>query len=135
MATAGALNGTGVVIAIETAGQVFLNIGGQVSHTETLTNNLIEITTKTAMSYRELLPNRGIQMADYQVEIIFVSELGYDTLRALAKNKGIANFRIIADGGITREVRLMVASFVDTSTDNEALKGSVNLLSSDIFTT
>ena len=135
MATAGALNGTKVFLEVKAPGDVWVAVGGQVSHTESLTNSIIEITTKTALSYRELLPDKGIQMVDYTTEVVFVSQQGYDIVRAMAKSKALGDFRVSSDGAITREVQLMVASFVDTSTDNEALKGSVNLLSSDIFTT
>jgi hypothetical protein len=133
MTTTGALNGTKVFLEVKAPGDVWVPIGGQVSHTETITTNIIEITTKTAMSYRELLPDKGIQMVDYSTEVIFVSQQGYDLVRALAGNKGIADFRISADESIGDPVQLMVASFADTSADNEALKGTINLLSSDIF--
>ena len=135
MATSGALNGTKVFVEVKAPGDVWVAVGGQVSHTETLTNNIIEITTKTAQSYRELLPGKGIQMVDYSTEVIFVSQQGYDIVRAMAKSKAIGDFRISAAGNITTIVKLMVASFAETSADNEALKGTINLLSSDLFTT
>ena len=135
MATSGALNGTKVFIEVKAPGELWVPIGGQISHSESLVNNIIECTTKTAMSARELLVGKGIQMIDYSTEVIFVSQEGYDIVRAMAGSKAIGDFRISADGNITREVMLMVASFVDTSADNEALKGTINLLSSDVFTT
>ena len=134
MATSGALNGTNVFLEVKAPGDLWVPVGGQLSHTESLTNNIIEITTKTALSHRELLPDKGIQMVDYTTEVVFVSQQGYDIVRELAKSKGIADFRITADGDITREASLMVASFAETSPDSEALSGTINLLSSDVFT-
>ncbi len=135
MATTGALNGTKVFLEVKAPGELWVPVGGQISHTESLINNIIEITSKTALSYRELLPDKGIQMVDYSTEVVFVSQQGYDIVRALAKDKAIGEFRISADDVITTVVKLMVASFVDTSADNEALTGTISLLSSDIFTT
>ena len=134
MATLGALDGTDVFIEVkEQPGDTWVILGGQISHTETLVNNLIEITTKTADSNREILPEQGIQQVDYTSEINFNSQLGYDFVRALAGNKAIAEFRISSDGNIVTTVELMVASFVDSSVDGEALQGSINLISSDNF--
>ena len=134
MATPDALNGTNVFIEVKTPGDVWIPIGGQVSHTESLSNELIEITSKSAdESARELLRTKGIQMIDYSTEVIFVSQLGYDFVRELANNKGIADFRMSADGDIVTTVFLMVESFADSSENSQALKGTINLQSSDAF--
>ncbi|MCK5603261.1 hypothetical protein KAR91_15365 [Candidatus Pacearchaeota archaeon] len=137
MATSGAFNGTDVFIRVND-GADWLSLGGQLYHTETLTNALIDITNKIgAPKFRELLPDEGIQQVDYTVELVFVSQAGYDFVRALAGNKGQALFQVIrgdvATGTVPIEVTLQVQSFVDTSVDGEALKGTVNLLSSDLF--
>jgi len=134
MATTGALDGTNVFIEVrEQPGNTWVTIGGQLSHTETLVSNLIEITSKTADSYREILPSKGIQQIDYTSEIIFSSQIGYEFIRTLAGNKSIAEFRMSQEGDIVTTANLMVVSLVDVSADNEALKGTVNLISSDTF--
>jgi len=135
MSTPDALNGTNVFIEVrEQPANVWTPVGGQVSHTETLTNDLIEVTSKSAdESSREILPNRGVQMIDYSTEVIFVSQSGYDFVRALADNKGIAEFRISSEGNFPTTVMLMVESFVDNSENSQALRGTINLKSSDTF--
>jgi len=137
MATSGAFNGTDVFIRVNN-GVSWFPLGGQLSHTETLTNNLVDITNKIGSpKYRELLPDEGLQMVDYTVEVIFCSQTGFDYVRSLAGNKGQAKFQVVRGTvpaePIPIELTLQVQSFADTSTDGEALKGTINLLSSDLF--
>ena len=137
MATSGAFNGTDVFIRVNDGNQ-WLSLGVQLSHTETLTNSLLDITNKIgAPKFRELLPDEGNQQIDYSVELVFVSQDGYDFVRELAGNKGQALFQVIRTdvptGTLMTEVTLQVQSFADTSADNEALKGTVSLMSSDVF--
>ena len=137
MATSGAFNGTDVFIRVNDGNQ-WLSLGGQLSHTEALTNSLLDITNKIgAPKFRELLEDEGTQQVDYSVELLFVSQAGYDFVRALAGNKGQALFQTIKTdvptGTVMTELTLQVQNFVDTSTDNEPLKGTVSLMSSSVF--
>lgn len=135
MATSGAFNGTDVYVRVHDGNQ-WLALGGQVSHTETLSTALVDISNKIGSpKYRELLPNEGTQTVDYSVELVFVSQAGYDFVRALAGNKGQALFQTlrtdVATGTVQTQITAQVASFSDTSADGEALKGTLNLQSSD----
>jgi len=133
MSTTGALNGTGVFLEVETAPAIFTPIGGQTSHTETMTTGLLDITNKIGEpNYRELLPDEGMQEVTYVVEMIFVSQAGYDFVRAMAGDKSEHKFRISRDGiPEAEEINLMVQTFADTSSDSEPFTGTVTLLSSD----
>ena len=138
MATTGALNGTNVFLRIKTAAE-WVSIGGQVSHTETLTNNLVDITNKIGSpDFRELLPDEGIQMVDYTTDVFFTSQTGYTFVRALAGTKAEATLQVMKDdadsGMVYIELPVMVASFADTSETGSALRGTINLVSSDLFT-
>ena len=137
MATSGALNGTDVFLRILTD-TGWESLGGQLSHTETLNNKLIDITNKIGSSkYRELLPDEGTQSVDYTVELVFCSQAGFDYLRSIAGTKAVSTFQVIhtdvPTGTVETKVKLQVQSFTDTSSDGEALTASVSLLSSDSF--
>lgn len=139
MATQGAFNGTDVFIRVLDDSDQWLSVGGQVSHTETLNNALIDVTNKIGTpKYRELLPDEGLQSIDYSVDVIFTSQAGYDYVRELAGSKGQALFQVVKgdlqNGGFADTVvTLQVQNFVDTSADNDALRGTISLLSSDTF--
>lgn len=137
MATTGAFNGTDVFIRVLTDTGWF-PIGGQISHSETLNNSLLDITNKIGSNkFRELLPDEGMQSVDYSVEMVFTSQAGFDFVRAAAGDKSINLYQVvrgdIPTGTVPIEVNLQVQSFVDNSADNEPLKATVSLLSSDEF--
>tara|TARA_R110000782_G_scaffold68570_1_gene138129 strand:- start:475 stop:981 length:507 start_codon:yes stop_codon:yes gene_type:complete len=137
MATVGAFNGTGNVIRVHN-GTIWQIVGGQLSHTETLTNNLLDITNKEGTpGYRELLPDEGIQQVDYTVECIFNTQAAFTYVRGLANSKALAHFQIlrgdVATGVASSEAWLMVSSFADNSEDGSALKATISLMSSDTF--
>ena len=142
MATSGAFNGTDVFMRVLiTSTGTWLPIGGQVSHTETISNALIDVTNKIGSpKFRELIPDEGIQNIDYSVELVFNTQDGFDFIRTMAGTKAITDFQVVrgdVDVGITgvvvTSVKLMVSSFVDTSGNGEALKATVGFLSSDLF--
>lgn len=132
---AGELNGTNVFVAMEDPNNAgdYIAIGGQTSHTLTLNNNPIDITNKSSASFRELLAGEGLQSLDLTVELNFNSQAGYIAMRTMANSKAQANFRI-AIGSTNIDGAFQVASFADTSPDNDKLTSSVSLLSSGSFT-
>ena len=137
MATSGVFNGTDVFVRVND-GADWLTLGGQLSHSETMNNSLIDITNKIGSpKYRELMPDEGMQSIDYSIELLFVSQAGYDFIRSAAGTKAQFLFQVvrtdIPTGTAPIEVMLQVQSFSDTSADNEALKGTISLLSSDLF--
>jgi predicted secreted protein len=137
MATSGAFNGTDVYVRVNDGSQ-WIALGGQTAHSETLNNNVIDISNKIGTpKYRELLADQGTQSVDYSVDMVFTSQAGYNFVRALAENRGQALFQTIrgdvATGVATVEALFQVQSFIDTSADGEALTGTISLLSSDAF--
>ena len=137
MSTDTAINGTQVVLRVKHSNGQFFNIGGQMSHTETLNNALIDITNKSSGQFRELLPEEGTQSIDFTIELTFNSETGYKYMRTLAGNKAEALFQVlvgtIATGFVRRVIILQVTSFADTSPDGDKLTASVSLQSSRNF--
>lgn len=144
MATSGAFNGTDVFIRVNN-GSTWLSVGGQLAHTETISNALIEITNKDAFysyenfltvdgenfltsagkqlvvkkgqEYRQLLPDKGIQKVDYSVDVIFCSQSGFNYVRQLAGNKGRAKFQVIRDPYETNPIPIELLLQVESVED------------------
>ena len=135
MATSGALNGTGITVAMDTTvpGASWVVIGGQNSHSLTLNNQIIDITNKSSASFRELLPDEGTQSLDLALELTFNSEVTFAALRTLAGTKADASFQIDIGGALIDFVG-MVASWADSSPDGDKLTASVSLQSTGSFT-
>ena len=135
MSTAGALNGTGIFVAMDTTvpGVTYVMIGGQNSHSLTLNNNIIDITNKSSASFRELLPDEGIQSIDLSLELTFNSEVTFAALKALAGSKSDAAFEIDVAGDAIQFVG-MVASWAETSPDGDKLTATVSIQSTGSFT-
>lgn len=135
MATSGALNGTGIFVAMDSAipGISYTQIGGQNSHTLTLNNQTIDITNKSSSSFRELLPDEGLQSIDLSLELVFNSEVTFGELKTLAGSKGDASFQISRS---TDDVEFvgMCSSWAETSPDNDKLTAAVTILSTDTIT-
>lgn len=135
VATAGALNGTGIFVAMDTdiPGVTYVMIGGQNSHSLTLNNALIDITNKTSAQFRELLADEGHQSIDLSMDMIFNSEVTFAALKTLAGTKALAAFEIDVDGAKI-QFEGIVASWADTSPDGDKFTASVSIQSSGSFT-
>ena len=135
MSTAGARNGTGIFVSMDTnvPGVTYVQIGGQNSYGLTLNNNLIDITNKSSAGFRELLPDEGTQSLDLSLDLNFNSEATFASLRTIAGTKADAAFQINMPAGNLLFVG-MVASFADTSPDGDKLTASVTLNSTGSFT-
>jgi len=132
---AGEANGTSIFVAIEdTPGSdTWTQIGGQLSHTLTLNNTPIDITSKDDSSFRTLMNAEGLQSCDLALELKYNSNAAYLQLRALFSSKVITNFRITI-GGNDFDCAYQVASFSEASPDNDKVTNSVSLQSSGQFT-
>jgi len=108
-------------------------IGGQNSHSLTLNNGLIDITTKDSASYRELLVDEGTQSVDLTLDLTFNSESTFASLRAAAGSKADYPFQINMPAG-NMAFTGMVASFADTSPDGDKLTASVSIQSTGTVT-
>ncbi len=132
--TAGTKNGTSIFVAIEDSpgAGTYTQVGGQTTHTLTLNNNPIDITTKDDNSFRTLMDAEGLQSADLTLELTFNSDTAYAQLRALAGTKAITKFRI-AIGAANFDANYMIGSWAETAPDNDKLTNSVSLVSSGTF--
>ena len=137
MATTGALNGTDVFLRVLSAGD-FITVGGQLSHTETVNNGLIDLTNKDSLKFRELQSAEGIQNVDITTELVFNSSTSFDVVKAAADSKAVLTFQVIRKtlGDAADDIDqldLMVVSFAETSPDGDKLTASVSLQSTDVF--
>ena len=131
---AGELNGTSVLVAKETGTPgTYSAIGGQLSHSMTLNNGLIDITNKSSASVRELMASEGLQSLDVSMEIVFNSETYFDELKTMAGDKSAANFEIDRGTDVV-QAAFQVASWAESSPDNDKLTASVTLQSTGAIT-
>ncbi len=130
--TAGTVNGTDIHLRMKIGG-VWVFIGGQKTHTETISNNPIDITNKGSNSFRELMNKQGLQTNDITAEFVFNSDEAFEALDTAAKNKTIEQFQIFR-GTKVSELFMKVASVARTAPDNDALTASVSLVSTSAFT-
>ena len=135
MATTGAINGTSVLVAMEDTpgGGTFTAIGGQVSHSMTINNAVIDITNKSSASFRELLDGEGTQSLDLSLELIFNSEATFDKFKAAANDKSSNTYQI-ARGSELIEVPMIIASWAESSPDGDKITASVSMQSSGAWT-
>jgi|TARA_R100000789_G_scaffold90199_1_gene87622 predicted secreted protein len=136
MATAGALNGTDVYVAIEDspAAGTYTIIGGQNQHSITLNNNSIDITNKSSASFREIMDTEGIQSIDLTMDITYNTDSKYVLLRGYAGTKTIALYRIIIGALGNLDFAAAISSFGETSPDGDKLSNSITLQSSGTIT-
>lgn len=132
----GEVNGTKVFVAIEDSSTpgTFNMVGGQTSHTLTLNNTPIDITNKGSNSFRELLESEGLQSIDLSLELVFNSDAAYQQMRARAQSKQSDNYQIMIDATEVLVGRFMIATWGETSPDNDKLTNSVSLQSTGAFT-
>lgn len=132
--TTGAKNGTNIFVAVEDTpgGGTFTMIGGQVSHSMTLNNTIIDITNKSSAQFRELLDGQGNQSIDITLELTFNSETSFGLIKASARDKTQLLYNI-AYGDETLAVTMQIASWAETSPDSDKLTASVSFQSSGAF--
>lgn len=132
---AGEANGTKVFVAIEDtpASDTFTQIGGQMSHSLTLNNAAIDITTKDSNQFRELLDTEGLKSVDLSLELTYNSDSAYAQFKALAAS-GVITLMRITIGGVDFDCKYKVITWGETSPDGDKVTNSVSLQSSGSFT-
>ena len=130
MAIAGALNGTNVVLAIETAiPDTYEAVGGLISNSTSGTNASIDITNKSSASWREILDGEGLQTMDISAECIFSTDANFALLKAAWLSKTITKFQI-ARGAEIIAGSFYVTAFNESSPDNDKVTASITMSSS-----
>lgn len=135
MATPGTVNGTDAGLAVEAipAGGTFADIGGITTNGMTFNNGLIDITNKSSASWRELQVGEGLQSVDITAELLFNTDTNFAIMEAsfLAKTALLYQY---ARGGKVFEGAFMIASWAESSPDNDKITVSVSLQSTDVVT-
>ena len=124
MATSGTIDGVDVGLAIETtpSGGVYADMGGITTNSMTINNGVIDITNKSSAG-------QGLQFVDMSVECIFNSEANFLIMEAANLAQSLLNYQYVR-GGKTFTGAYKIASWAETSPDNEKLTASVSLQSS-----
>tara|TARA_R110000772_G_scaffold59794_1_gene135144 strand:- start:418 stop:831 length:414 start_codon:yes stop_codon:yes gene_type:complete len=131
MSTPGTIDGVDVGLAVETtpSGGVFADIGGITTNSMTINNGVIDITNKSSAGWREIHPGQGLQSVDMSVECVFNSEANFLIMEAANLAQSLLNYQYVR-GGKTFIGAYKIASWAETSPDNEKLTASISLQSS-----
>ena len=132
---AGVLNGSKVILLAETAPNVSILIGGQVSHSKNLTTEAIDISNKSLANVREFLEGEGKATADITGEIIFSTDTAYQFLLSQYDAKTFFNLQVRYGPSLDRvEIfKVMVTAISEPTEQNAALTSSVTLTSTEGF--
>ena len=135
MALTGALNGTDVKLAVESApaSGMFNAVGGLITNSFTLNNGAIDITNKSSASVRDILAGEGLQSLDLSAEVIFSTDTNFKIVKDSALAKTILKYNV-ARGSEILAVDLYITSFVETSPDNDKHSASISFISSGAIT-
>ena len=135
MALTGALNGSDVQLAVESApaSGTFNAIGGLVTNSFTLNNGAIDVTNKSGASFREVMAGEGLQTLDMSAEVIFSTDANFALVKDSAVNKTVLAYQV-ARGSEVLAVNLFVTSFAETSPDNDKLSVSISFISDGAIT-
>ena len=126
------LNGSDVYLRVfDNVGGQWLNIGGQVSHSVTLNNAVIDITNKLSESVRELLHGEGTQTLDVTAEFVFSNDAAFKFVRDAARLRQIKLFQVWRGMGDVDELAMMITSFAETANDGAATTASISFQSSE----
>ena len=86
------LNGTSVFLRVKTDSQ-WLTIGGQLSHSFTMSNSAIDVTSKGSSDYREILAGEGLKTLDATGNMIFSTDEAFTYCKQAFVDKSIVTFQ------------------------------------------
>lgn len=130
--TPGTIDGSDVGLAIETAvPDTYADIGGITTNSMTINNGVIDTTNKSTASWREIMDGAGLQSIDMTLDCVFNSEANFLLMRDANKTQTLTNFQYVR-GGETITCLFKIASWAETSPDNEKLTASVSLQSASV---
>ena len=135
MALTGAINGSDVQLAVESApaSGTFNAIGGLVTNSFTLNNGAIDVTNKSSASFREVMAGEGLQTLDMSAEVIFSTDANFALVKASALAKTVLAYQV-ARGSEVLAVNLFITSFAETSPDNDKQSASISFISDGAIT-
>ena len=127
----GTVNGTDAGLAVETTpgGATFADIGGVTTNSMTYNNGVIDITNKSSDGWRCIMDGEGLQAVDISVELLFSSDANFLIMEAYSQGQTLAGYQY-ARGGKTFTGDFKIASWAETSPDNDKLTVSASLQSS-----
>lgn len=129
-----ALNGHNVGVGLD-ANQdgVFVDIGGVISNSITLTNTGIDISNKSLTQWRKMLDGEGLQNLEISVECVFSNDVVFGQITTIANQNLIRPFQIDRDGEIISGM-FYVQNYAETAPDNDKLTATFSLVSSGTVT-
>jgi len=129
-----ALNGHSVGVALDANRDgIFVDIGGIISNSFTLSNSTIDISSKNLTQWRNLMDGEGLQTLEINVECIFSTNVVFRQITTIANQNLIRPFQIDRDGEILSG-NFYVQNYAETSPDNDKLTATFTLVSDGAVT-
>jgi len=135
-----ALNGSDVFIRVfNQNADAWQIVGGQLTHSESLTNQPIDVTHKQNGNVREFMDGEGLRTLDLTLDVIFSTDVAFDYIKQSFVDKTIERYEIInglsdeGDAGTVDFFSSMVTAFAETSPDNDKTSASVTFTSTSVF--
>ena len=110
-------------------GSAFIKIGGTRSDSMTINNESVDVTTKDGDTWRELLPEAGIQSLDYSGSGVVSDDAGYLLLRTHYRANTFPTIRLVSSGGDMVEGLFQITSAEKAGDHNNEQNFSLSLAS------
>lgn len=121
---AGEINGNDCFLQME-VDSVFVLIGSQISHTQSLSAGLIDVTNKSAGEGKRLVSGEGSLKESISTELLFSSDATFLLFRDAVGTGFVQKFRIIKSGFDPEIIFGIPTSFTETSPLEGALTSSI----------
>lgn len=105
----------------------YVMIGGQRSHTRTVTRGVIPVTNKSAGEAERFLNGKGPIDCNLSMELLFSSDSAFIAMRDACAARTFVKLRIVRPLFDDEDISGIVSNFVETSTKEIALTASMSI--------
>ena len=112
----------------------YATVGGFTANAMTINNEVVDVTTKGASKFRELLEGAGIQSMSLSGDGVFKDGVNEELMRSQAASNALANYEIYSANGDKWQGSFQIASYERSGDHNDGEKFSVTLESAGDIT-
>lgn len=123
---AGEVDGT-LALLYMLVGDAYTLLGGQTSHSQTLSSSAIEVQNKSAGEGTRLLSGHGTLSETFSCDLIFNSDVGFLALRDAKASRLLKEFKLVKPNLPDETFSGVVTNYNESSTNTTALTGSVSI--------
>jgi TP901-1 family phage major tail protein len=111
--------------------ETFTTVAHMRSTSMSINNEMVDVTTKTDVPWRQILDGCGIQSMSISLSGIFSDDVSHDNVQADAMAAAIKNYKLVSGRGDEFLGPFKVTSFERTGEYNDSEQFSMTLESSD----